>query len=70
MSWTLHDNRSYRRETPQYQAFVFGASRPTQMWAWAVWWKSGRAGGVEQGFRAAKTQAEQTIRQIEERMPV
>ena len=65
--WTRHDHRSYQYQTAKCQAFLFGASRPVQMWAWVVFCRSGRAGagGVEQGFRTAKREAANAIRQID-----
>lgn len=69
MSWERHDIRSYVRDTEHTQGFVFGCSRPNQLWAWAVFWTTGKASGVEQGHYQAKLHAEDCARQVEERWP-
>ncbi len=55
--WRKHFDRCYRFEHPSAQVFVFGAGRPSQLWAYAVYWESGSATGVETGFRRAKVRA-------------
>lgn len=67
--WSRHDHRSYRRQTPNCLAYIFGASRPVQMWAWVVYWRRGKASGVEDGFNLARHEAANTMQQIEERSP-
>ena len=69
MSWEHHAARSYSRNTAHTQAFVFGCSRPSQLWAWVVVWSSGKAAGVEQGMHSAKIHAEDCARQVETRWP-
>lgn len=48
---------------------MFSAAKRPQFWAWAVWWFSGKASGVELNFRDAKSKADDTIRQVESRIP-
>lgn len=66
-TWKRYDKRSYVYQTKHVTAFVFGCSRPVQLWAWVAFWSSGKAGGVEQGFRKAQDQASDCIMQIEMR---
>jgi len=38
------------------------------MWAWIVLWRSGKASGVELSFDQAKREADNSIRQVEDRI--
>lgn len=69
MRWKSHASRSYVRDTEHTQGFVFGCSRPVQLWAWVVFWSCGKAAGVEQGMRSAKLRAEDCALQVESRWP-
>ena len=62
--WRKHFDRCYRFEHPAAQVFVFGAGRPSQLWAYSLHWEGGHASGVEQGFRAAKVRAIRILDQV------
>ncbi len=60
--WKKLAHRSYLWELPGViQAFVFGASRPVQMWAWCAYWECGSASGVCMDFQEAKRKAEDCL---------
>lgn len=67
MTWKRRDSRSYKRETKHTQGFIFGCSRPVQLWAWVVFWSHGKASGVESGLHQARAQAEDCAGQVEGR---
>ncbi len=61
--WKNIGIRSYERNTPTAQAFVFGAYRPTCLWAWLVYFPGkDSVSGVENSFKYAKKRAETWMR--------
>lgn len=62
--WATIGIRSYRRTTTTSVALVFGAYRPSCLWAWAVYWSGGHAAGVENSFRRAKKEADARIEKV------
>ncbi len=65
MRWNRLGGRSYMRKSMHTQAFVFGDPRPTQLWAWAVYWMGGSASGVEPGMLNARKKAEDCQQEID-----
>jgi len=65
MRWTRKANRSYYRETEHTQSFLFGCSKPMQLWAWAVFWVRGRSSGVAMSYALAKRKAEEDANTVE-----
>jgi len=57
--WTRIAPRCYECVTATAQAFIFGAIRPTNLWALSVYWSGGNFSRVENGFRRAKSRAQE-----------
>ena len=54
MTWSKIASRSYIARTPKTDAFVFGATVPSGLWAWSVYGHAFHESGVENSFREAK----------------
>ena len=65
MTWRKHAPRVYEMKFGGCQAFVFGCNKPTQLWAWAVYWHGGSSSGVEQGFLLAKKKAQEATMRVD-----
>lgn len=59
--WSKIGNRSYKRSSPKFDAFIFGADRPYCLWAWSIYWVGGNKSRVENGFTTAKKKANESI---------
>ncbi len=65
MRWNRLGSRSYTRKSMHTEAYVFGDPRPTQLWAWAVYWMGGSASGVETGMLNARKKAEDWTQKVD-----
>lgn len=65
MSWKRHAKRSYQRNTENTQSFVFGWSRPSQLWAWIVFTRGTKTSGVEISFTGAVKAADEAVLKVE-----
>lgn len=60
---------SHVRDTEHTLGIVFGCVRPRSLWAWVVFWDTGKASGVESTSNSARLQAEDCAKQVEGRWP-
>ena len=68
MKWKRIGQRSYELTGKKSQAFVFGAQRPTCLWALSVYWRGGHFSRVENGFAKAKIEAEKCVADVDSRV--
>ena len=57
MRWNKSGKRSFDRYTGDYNAVIFGAPAPKQLWAWAVWDTNFTAEGIEFSLKSARMKA-------------
>lgn len=65
--WRKSGNRCFRRDAASglFNAMIFGAPAPQQMWAWAVWSSKRTDEGVEFSLNSARTKANAVIDELE-----
>lgn len=66
--WKQTSKRTYRCDAAEFNAVLFGATEPAQLWAWSIWWQGGQASAVQTKFADAKNQADKNIALIVHRV--
>jgi hypothetical protein len=65
--WHKRGQRCFRRDGSElFNAVIFGAPAPQQLWAWAVWSSHRTDEGVEFSLAAARTKATAVIGRLNE----
>jgi len=64
-SWRKSGQRMFRRDSPVFNAVIFGAPAPTQFWAWGVWSRKKQFEGIEFSLARARQKAQAKIEEAE-----
>jgi hypothetical protein len=65
--WRKKGTRWFCRDTKLFNAIIFGATAPLQLWAWAVYSHGQRREGVEFSLSNARSRANIVIEELEKR---